>query len=248
MSPEPELGGQVAIVTGAGRGIGAAIASRLAACGARVVVADLDLAAAEGVAEGDYRLSASQVDVADWDAVHRLVAETWEREGRLDVFVNNAALTIARDFWELRPDEWDEVMAVNLRGTLAGCRAAGERMRSQGSGRIVNLSSLGGQQGSLVQGAHYSASKAGIIVLTKVVAAELAPDGVTVNAIAPAAIEGPQVDALPPERREAIAASIPVGRLGRPDEVAAMVAYLASREAAYVTGATFDLNGGLFMR
>jgi 3-oxoacyl-[acyl-carrier protein] reductase len=248
LSPDPELGGRVAIVTGAGRGIGAAIAARLARCGAKVVVADLDLAAAEQVAAADDLLTACQVDVADWDAVHALVAETCEREGRLDVFVNNAALTIARDFWELTPAEWDEVMAVNLRGTLAGCRAAGERMRSQGSGRIINLSSLGGQQGSLAQGAHYSASKAGIIVLTKIAAAELAPHGVTVNAIAPAAIEGPQVDALPPERREAIVASIPVGRLGHPSEVAATVAFLASAEAAYITGATLDLNGGLFMR
>jgi len=248
VSGDPELGGQVAIVTGAGRGLGAAIAERLARCGAKVVAADLDLASAEQLAAGDDLLTARQVDVADWDAVHALVAETSEREGRLDVFVNNAALTIARDFWDLDPAEWDEVMAVNLRGTLAGIRAAGERMRSQGSGRIVNLSSLGGQQGSIAQGAHYSASKAGIIVLTKVAAAELAPHGVTVNALAPAAIEGPQVDALPPERRQAIAARIPVGRLGHPEEVAAAVTYLASAEAAYITGATLDLNGGLFMR
>ena len=248
MSAGPELGGQVAIVTGAGRGIGAAIASRLARCGARVVAADLDLAAAERLASGDDLLTARRVDVADWDAVHALVAETWEREGRLDVFVNNAALTIARDFWELTPAEWDEVMAVNLRGTLAGTRAAGERMRDQGRGRIVNLSSLAGQQGSVANGAHYSASKAGIIVLTKIAAAELAPHGITVNAIAPAAIEGPQLDALPPERREQIAAAIPLGRLGDPDEVAAAVAFLASEEAAYITGATIDLNGGLFMR
>jgi len=213
-----------------------------------VVAADRDFAAAEHLAGGDDRLTARQVDVSDWDAVHALVAETCDREGRLDVFVNNAALTVARDFWDLEPTEWDEVMAVNLRGTLAGVRAAGERMRSQGSGRIVNLSSLGGQQGSIAQGAHYSASKAGIIVLTKVAAAELAPHGVTVNAIAPAAIEGPQVDALPAERRQAIAASIPVGRFGHPDEVAAAVTYLASPEAAYITGATLDVNGGLFMR
>ncbi|HYC82107.1 MAG TPA: glucose 1-dehydrogenase [Solirubrobacterales bacterium] len=248
MSPDPELGGQVAIVTGAARGIGAAIAARLARCGARVVVADIDLAAAEELAADDDRLTARQLDVADWDAVHQLVADTWEREGRLDVFVNNAALTIARDFWQLEPAEWDEVMAVNLRGTLAGTRAAGERMRTQGSGRIVNLSSLAGHQGSVANGAHYSASKAGIIVLTKIAATELAPHHVTVNAVAPAAIAGPQLDALPPERRESIAAKIPLGRLGHPDEVAAAVAFLASEEAAYITGATLDLNGGLFMR
>ncbi|MBS1881145.1 MAG: glucose 1-dehydrogenase [Actinobacteria bacterium] len=248
MSGAPELGGQVAIVTGAGRGIGAAIARRLAAGGARVVVSDRDLAAAEEVAAEDELLGADRTDVADWDAVHDLVARTCEREGRLDIFVNNAAITIARDFWELEPREWDEVMAVNLRGTLAGCRAAGERMRACGRGRIINLSSLGGQQGSLANGAHYSASKAGIIVLTKEVAAELAPHGVTVNAVAPAAIDGPLVDALPTEQRDRIAAKIPVGRFGLATEVAATVAFLASPEAAYITGATVDVNGGLFMR
>jgi 3-oxoacyl-[acyl-carrier protein] reductase len=139
-------------------------------------------------------------------------------------------------------------MAVNLRGAFAGCRAAGERMREQGSGRIVNLTSLAGQQGSVANGAHYSSSKAGIIVLTKIAAAELAPHGVTVNAVAPAAIEGPLTDAMPADRREAIVASIPIGRLGHPEEVAAMVAFLASEDAAYITGATLDVNGGLFMR
>ncbi len=248
MSPDPELRGQVAVVTGAGRGIGAAIAERLAAAGARVVVADKDLAAAESLAAGDDRLHPHAVDVADWDDVHDLVARTQEREGRLDVFVNNAAVTISRDFWDLEPAEWDEVLQVNLRGTLAGCRAAGAVMRDAGRGRIVNLTSLAGQQGSAVNGAHYSASKAGIIVLTKIAAAELAPHGVTVNAIAPAAIEGPLADALPPERRDHLAASIPVGRLGHPAEVASLVAYLASEDAAYITGATFDVNGGLFMR
>jgi 3-oxoacyl-[acyl-carrier protein] reductase len=248
VSAGPELSGQVAVVTGAGRGIGAAIARRLAECGAEVVVADIDLEAAESIAAENDQLTADAVDVSDWDAVHRLVADTWEREGRLDVFVNNAALTIARDFWDLEPGEWDRVQAVNLRGTLAGIRAAGERMRAQGSGRIVNLASLAGQQGSVANGAHYSASKAGVIVLTKIAAAELAPDGVTVNALAPAAIEGPLSDALPPERCAQIAASIPVGRLGSADEVAATVAFLASKDAAYITGATIDVNGGLFMR
>jgi 3-oxoacyl-[acyl-carrier protein] reductase len=121
-------------------------------------------------------------------------------------------------------------------------------MRQAGSGRIINLTSLAGQQGGINGGAHYAASKAGIIVLTKIVAAELAGSGVTVNAVAPAAIEGPIFDAMPAERREAIAASIPVGRAGRPDEVAATVAFLASDRAAFITGTTIDVNGGLHMR
>jgi 3-oxoacyl-[acyl-carrier protein] reductase len=137
---------------------------------------------------------------------------------------------------------------VNLRGVFLGCRIVGRLMRERGSGRIVNISSLAGQAGSLVNGAHYSASKAGILALTKVVARELAPHGVTVNAIAPAAIDGPVMASLAPEQVEALARSIPVGRLGAPEEVAALVAFLASDEAAFVTGATFDVNGGLLMR
>jgi 3-oxoacyl-[acyl-carrier protein] reductase len=121
-------------------------------------------------------------------------------------------------------------------------------MRNQGSGRIVNLSSLAGQAGSIVNGAHYSASKGAVLALTKVVARELAPHGVTVNAVAPAAIAGPVMAALPPGQVESLERSIPVGRLGTAEEVAALVSFLASDEAAFVTGATFDVNGGLLMR
>src|SRR5688500_4914532 len=150
--------------------------------------------------------------------------------------------------WEIEDDEWDDVLATNLRSVFIGCQLAGPHMRENGFGRIVNLASLAGQQGGAVAGAHYAASKAGIVVLTKIVARELAPHGVTVNAVAPAAVRTPVMDALPPERVEALAATIPVGRVGRPEEVAAAVAFLASDEAAYVTGSTLDVNGGLFMR
>lgn len=244
------LAGRVAVVTGAGRGTGEAIATALAAQGARVVVADVDGPAAERVAAGlgGGGGVAATVDVADWAAVHALVDDTVGREGRLDVLVNNAARSVARGFWDIEPDEWDDVLAVNLRSVFAGCRAAGAHMRERGSGRIVNLASLAGQQGGVNGGAHYAASKAGIVVLTKIVAAELAGHGVTVNAIAPAAISGPILDGLPAERQAAIAASIPVGRVGRPDEVAATVAFLASDAAAFITGTTIDVNGGLFMR
>lgn len=238
----------MAIVTGAGRGAGEAIARRLAADGARVVLADVDAEAAAEVAASIDRASAAGVDVSDWNAVHELVAGTIAGEGQLDVFVNNAARTVVRSFWEIEPREWDEVMAVNLRSVFAGCRAAGEHMRERGSGRIVNIASLAGQQGGLAGGAHYAASKAGVITLTKIVAAELAPHGVTVNAVAPAAIAGPVMDALPAARRTELEGRIPVGRVGRPEEVAAAVAFLAADAAAFVTGATIDVNGGLFMR
>jgi 3-oxoacyl-[acyl-carrier protein] reductase len=174
--------------------------------------------------------------------------EVFDEAGEVDVMVNNAARTVSRPFWEIEQDEWDDVLAVNLRGVFFGCQLAGEHMRERGRGRIINLSSLAGQQGGAVAGAHYAASKAGIIVLTKIVAQELAPHGVTVNAIAPAAVRTPVMDELPADRLEAVRQRIPVGRFGEAEEVGALAAFLASDEAAYITGATVDVNGGLFMR
>ncbi len=233
-----DLAGRVALVTGAARGIGEAIARELRARGAKVVGADQAALGPQDVA----------LDVRSRISFAAAIEETIKRNGRLDVLVNNAAITIRRPFFDIDEDEWDEVQAVNLRGTFLGCRLAGEVMRDQGSGRIVNLSSLAGQVGSVVNGAHYAASKGGILALTKVVAQELAPFGVTVNAVAPAAIDGPVMGALSGDEVEALARSIPVGRLGTPDDVAALVAFLASDEAGFVTGATFDVNGGLLMR
>jgi len=157
-------------------------------------------------------------------------------------------VTVQRPFFEIDEAEWDDVLAVNLRGVFFGCQLGGRLMRERRSGRIVNLSSLAGQIGGTVNGAHYAASKAGILALTKVAARELAGYGVTVNAVAPAAIAGPVMATLLPDQVDALAASIPLGRLGTPEEVAALVAFLASDEAGFVTGATFDVNGGLSMR
>jgi len=140
------------------------------------------------------------------------------------------------------------VLAINLRGSFFGCRIGGRHMRARGAGRIVNLASLAGQQVSSATGVHYAASKAGLLALTRAFAQELAPHGVTVNALAPAAIDSPALAALPPERQQALKAGIPLGRFGLADEVAAAVVYLASPAAAFMTGATLDLNGGRFMR
>ena len=240
--------GRAALVTGAAQGLGEAIARALHARGATVCVADVNLDGALGVAASLERAWAEEVDVRDREALRRVVEGVIERCGALDVLVNNAARTVSRPFWEIDEAEWDDVLAVNLRGVFFGCQLAGPHMRERGWGRIVNLSSLAGQQGGAVAGAHYAASKAGIIVLTKIVAKELAAHGVTVNAVAPAAVRGPVMETLPADRLEAMRQTIPVGRFGEPEEVGALVAFLCSDEAGYITGATIDVNGGLSMR
>ena len=249
MTDRDRLDGKAALVTGAARGIGAATATRLAALGARVAVADIDIATASVVAEsiGDAALPV-ELDVRDRASFEAALRVTLAELGGLDVLVNNAALTVRRPFFEIEDDEWDEVLAVNLRGVFLGCQLGGAHMREQRSGRIINLSSLAGQQGSVVNGAHYAASKAGILALTKALARELAPFGVTVNAVAPAAVEGPLVDALPADTVAALTAAVPLRRLGRTDEIAGLIAYLAGDQAGYVTGSTFDINGGSLMR
>jgi 3-oxoacyl-[acyl-carrier protein] reductase len=243
---------RTAIVTGAARRIGEAIARTLHSKGAHVAIADMDAELASTTASSidpsGSRVWPAPLDVRDRSAFEAVFAETVQRCGRVDILVNNAARTISRSFWDIEEEEWDDVLSVNLRGVLFGCQIAGPHMREKGWGRIINLTSIAGQQGGLVSGAHYAASKAGIIVLTKIAAKALAGSGVTVNAIAPAAISGPIMDALPEDVRAALPTTIPVGRVGEPHEVAAAAAYLASDEAGYVTGTTIDVNGGLLMR
>lgn len=238
------LEGRTAVVTGAAQGLGEAIARALHARGASVVVADVNHQGAERVAASlAERARGVQVDVRDRASVERLLAGA----DRVDILVNNAARTVFRSFWEIEPDEWDDVLATNLRGVFFGCQLAGPRMRERGWGRILNMASISGQAVG-ASGAHYAASKAGIIVLTKIVAAELASHGVTCNALAPAAVRTPAFDVLSEERLETLRQRIPVGRFGEPAEIAELAAFLCSDEAGYITGATFDANGGLLMR
>ena len=243
------MNGRTALVTGAAQGIGAAIARVLHARGANVVLADIDADKAAGTAEelGD-RALAVETDVRVKRSVAAAVDAGEERFGGIDVVVNNAALTVNRSVWEIEPDEWDRVLEVNLRGVLFGCQVAGPRLRERGWGRIVNMASMAGQQGGTVAGAHYAASKAGILVLTKIVAKELAGTGVTVNAVVPAAIRGPAMDAMPQDRIAELESTIPVGRFGTAEEVAELTAFVCSEHAGYITGAALDINGGLSMR
>lgn len=254
-SPEASLfslAGRAAFVTGAGQGLGAAIARGLAEAGARVMLCDIDPASADAVAAGlhgsGHEVLALPLDVRDEAAFQRCFDTAAQHFGGVDVLVNNAARTPATSLWDITAEEWDEVMAVNLRGSFFGCRIAGRHMRERGAGRIVNLSSIAGQQASAATGVHYAASKAGIVALTKAFAQALAPHGVTVNALAPAAVRSPVLEAMDEAQQRALAAGIPLGRFGEPEEVAAAVVYLASPAAAFMTGATLDLNGGRLMR
>jgi 3-oxoacyl-[acyl-carrier protein] reductase len=232
-----------AVVTGAARGIGDAVARRLQADGYEVALTDVD---ADGVARVAEELGARAFEhdvreLASWEA---LLAQLDD----VHVLVNNAARTEFRAFFEIDLEEWDDVLATNLRGTYLGCRVLGAYMRDRGAGRIVNLASDAAFAASGGSGAHYAASKAGVVAVTRRAATELAPHGVTVNAVAPAAIDGPLAREVLRERLAEKLADIPVGRLGRPEEVAALVSFLASDDAGYLTGATLDLNGGVLMR
>ena len=235
---------KVAIVTGAGRGIGAAVARRLYADGWALVLGDIDADAVTLLAAELGRDAAPVVlDVREPDAWDHAVALAGEA-GDLAALVNCAARTDVRDLFEISPAEWDDVLATNLRGPFLGIRAVGPRLRKRGDGRIVNIASDSAFRGRGVTGAHYATSKAGLLALTRRAAAALAPSGVTVNAVAPGTIEGETVRELAGDRIEELANDIPAGRLGRPEEIAALVSWLLSDDAAYVNGATLLVDGG----
>ncbi|NPV04584.1 MAG: SDR family oxidoreductase [Syntrophaceae bacterium] len=246
---------RVAIVTGAGspRGIGRSIALALAEKGADVVVADLDLPGAETVA-GEIRALkrnavAVRVDVTRQEDVAEMVRQALERFSRIDILVNNAGITQPIKVMDMTEADWDRIMAVNLKGTFLCSKAVLPVMVRQGYGRIVNMSSVSAKRGGGVfGGAHYSAAKAGILGFAKALAREVAAHGITVNSVAPGLIATDIRGGLEsPERQKEMSRDIPVQRLGTPEEVAAAVVFLASGEAAYITGEEIDINGGSHM-
>ena len=245
--------GDVALVTGAARGLGAAIATALHAAGFRVAIGDTD---PDGAAALAHRLDTSgetalalTLDVRSedqWQAARDRLVAGW---GGVQALVNNAAATAARPVLEITAEEFDAVMAVNARGTFLACSTFGRLFRDRGYGRIVNLASLAGQNGGTATGAHYAASKGAILTLTKVFARDLGPFGVTANAVSPGPLDSPMVAAIvPQDRMPAFLAGIPAGRLGDLRFVADIVTRLCARDAGFVTGATWDVNGGLYMR
>lgn len=245
------LAGRRAIVTGAGRGIGRAIAVRLAAAGAAVVVNDVDAARAEAAADlvraQGQRALAFAADVSDWPAVEGLTAAAVEAFGGIEILVNNAGIIRRGTLETMSLDDWHSVIAVNLTGAFYCCRAAAPLLRAAGYGRIINVTSIAAQMGDITSAPGYGPSKAGVVALTKTLARTLAPWGITVNAIAPHAVETEMSGQWSPQVRASVLAGIPLGRLAREEEVAEAAAYLASPLAGFITGATLDINGGAWM-
>ena len=242
-----DLQGRVAVITGGAQGIGYATAQRMLASGANVVLWDIDaarLAAAVQALSAHGAVSGDTVELTDEASVAAATAAAVARHGRIDILVNNAGITGGNaPTWELSPAVWRQVVEVNLIAPFLTCRAVVPQMIGQGYGRIVNIASVAGKEGN-PNASHYSASKAGLIGLTKSLGKELATRGVLVNAVAPAAARTAIFDQMSPEHIGFMLGKIPMARFVEVDEVAAMVTWLASEECSFSTGAVFDLSGG----
>ena len=243
----------VALVTGAARGLGEAIARKLHKEGYKVAITGTSEASVQPVADSldtsGETVWAGGLDIrkkSDWESVRDVLTQKW---GGTDILVNNAGRSQVAPLLEITPEQFSANVEINLNGTFLGCQVFGPHFRDRGYGRIINIHSLAGHNGGTATGAHYAASKGGVSTLTKVFAREFAASGVTVNAVSPGPLDLPVVyETVDPEKLYSIKANIPVGRLGDADFIADTVALLASPAAASVTGACWDINGGLYMR
>ncbi len=243
-----DLAGQTAIVTGAAQGIGEGIATRLARAGARVAVADRNTAAAEAAAGRLAGIGAQafpvSVDVASPSSIEAMVEQVLAKTGRIDILVNNAGIAgKAAPVWDQSDEDWQSVIDINLTGVFQCCRAVIGHMRDRDYGRIVNIASVAGKDGNPNMSA-YSASKAGVIALTKSLGKEVAENNICVNAVTPAVIRTPILEQLTPEQVDYMTSRIPRRRTGKIEEVAAVVHFLASPDCSFVTGQTYDVSGG----
>ena len=245
-----ELANKVAVVTGAAQGIGKTIAVYLAEKGASLVICDINLEMASETAREIETAGGSclalQSDVTSLPDAERIIKEASERFGAVDILVNNAGITKDNVLLRMKEEQWDQVMAVNLKGTFNCTKAAIKLMLRQKRGTVINIASITGLMGNAGQ-ANYSASKAGVIGFTKAIAREYAERGITVNAVAPGFIATAMTDAIPEKEREALIKQIPLQRLGTPLDVAHAVYFLASEQASYITGQVIGVNGGLYM-
>ena len=242
-----DLKGKRAIVTGAARGIGFAIAERLLQSGATVTLWDTALPNLEK-AQADLKSAGNvfsvKVDVTQENSIKRGLELTYEHMGDVEILINNAGITGGNaTVWDMGITEWQKVLDIDLTGVFLCCRALAPRMMSKGYGRIVNIASIAGKEGN-PNAAHYSAAKAGVISLTKSLGKEMVETGVLCNCVTPAVIETPMLDQMTDQHKDYMVSKIPLNRMGKPEEVAALVAWLASEDCSFSTGGVFDISGG----
>ena len=242
-----DLKGKRAIVTGAARGIGFAIAERLLQSGATVTLWDIEfpnLEKAQANLKSAGNVFSVEVDVTQENSINRGVDLTYEHMGDVEILINNAGITGGNaTVWDMGITEWQKVLDIDLTGVFLCCRALAPRMMSKGYGRIVNIASIAGKEGN-PNAAHYSAAKAGVISLTKSLGKEMVETGVLCNCVTPAVIETPMLDQMTDQHKDYMVSKIPLNRMGKPEEVAALVAWLASEDCSFSTGAVFDISGG----